>query len=689
MSRHSSKKLFSWVHLSDIHFQPKDESFNDVRIRKTLPDYLRKINPRCDTMIITGDYRYGPTKEQTTAADVGDYISELSTALELTNDKIVLVPGNHDLDRSCERNYLIRGVKSDYNKSPYRGRIEEMVLDRLTSDFDFYNSIQNRYPKALKLKGENPHGIIELDSCYLLLLNTSIVAGEGEKVDQHELIIGTKYLTELLDVDSRPLTKPIIAVGHHGLDMFKDREKSIASQYLDEKGVRLYLCGHTHENRIVSFENGKQVNVGCMSQEEGDVKVGFSVGSLFDNGDVSIEMYMWDRNAQSWNKDDKNSVIFPKLYKGLVANVPVNPSDNQIDEKVGEDFGFVLDGYRLIGGLGCDGIKYVWKKNSISDDEVFVESIASNKRVRLNPEPEDEKISCYTASVSRGCYLSTFNSQCVFCETGSNKYYPLTADDIALQCIFMAEYDSDCPSYPAVRNNLREFAFTGQGEPGYCYPEVRRAILLTDAAMKMIGQKVSRHVIYTSGITDFIPLLISDYKNNVFSNRVTIHFSLNAIDDDRDRIMPINKQYPYKDFIQQCRSLYEVTKEKIEVGILLMVNYIPKDGQNISLGTNNLISILNVLDKELFSIDLCTVNKTKMGVQRQLSNEQANKYLEIAKGLGYDCRLFASFGDAEESGCGMLSSSRSDLNVPGITTRKHYNNAVELLKRVKQELDGN
>lgn len=680
----SRKKLFSWVQLSDIHFQPKNESFNDVQIRKKLPVFLKEISPQCDAIIITGDYRYGPKKEQTTATDVCEYISELSASLGLTDDKIVLVPGNHDLDRSTSRSYLINGIKNDYDPSD-GGEIEKGVLAGLTRDFDFYNSIQSGYPKGLKLNRENPHDIIDLDSCYLLLLNTALVAGTDD--DEHKLIIGTKYLSDLLDVEDRPLKKPIIAIGHHGLDMFKDVEKNTVSRYLDENGVMLYLCGHTHENWISSFEKGKQINVGCLSQGNKDIKVGFSVGTLFDNGDVTIDMYMWDKSTKSWNKDSANSNTYHKLYAIFESPASIIEPEYPFDISVDESFGFVLEGYRLIGGLGCDGIKYVWKKNSDIDNNLYVESIASNKRVRLNPTDKDEAISCYTASVSKGCQLSTFGSQCVFCETGTNKYTPLTADEIALQCIFMAEYDSDCPSYPIVRNNEREFAFTGQGEPGYCYSMVKRAILLTDAAMKRIGQKVSRYVIYTSGITDFIPTLINDYKNNIFSNKVCIHFSLNAIDDDRDNLMPINKQYPYKEFIQQCKLLYETTKEKIEVGILLMVNYKTNEDKYISLDTKKLKLILEELDPQVFSIDLCTVNKTKMGTQRQLSNEEANKYLQIAKDKGFECKLFASFGDAEESGCGMLSSSLNGLDEPGKTTKMHYSKAVALLKMAKEDID--
>lgn len=71
----------------------------------------------------------------------------------------------------------------------------------------------------------------------------------------------------------------------------------------------------------------------------------------------------------------------------------------------------------------------------------------------------------------------------------------------------------------------------GQGEPGYCYPQIRKAILLTDYAMDQIGQKVKRYIISSSGIPEFIDLLIDDLKHGVYKNDVTFHFSLHAIDE--------------------------------------------------------------------------------------------------------------------------------------------------------------
>ena len=670
-----SNVIFSWLHMSDIHFQLAVDTFNDAQIRNTLPDYLKSLNLQCDTVIFSGDFRYAPKKELTSADDACKYIKSLTKLVGVGDNQVVLIPGNHDLDRSKPREYAINGVRKEYKVNT--GLIDAGVITDLEKNFDFYSNIQNHFSKSLNVLNSNPHDIVDLGACRLLLLNTAIVAGKDD--DEHQIIVGSKYLSDLLEKAAGQ--KPVIAIGHHGFKMFRDDEEKEVTRYLDDKGVRLYLCGHEHDNRTSQFGNqGKQVNVGCMKQGEDNIVAGFSMGRLYDTGDIEIIMHKWDRDNKAWIEDKPNNQIYTQLYPESKPDGVEDGRDEVVVKKV--DYPFSIKGYQLIGGLGCEGIKYIWEKGG----DNIVESIAFNERVRIKPNEDDRITSAYTISTSIGCPLAASSLQCVFCQTGANKYHILTADDIALQCIFMAEYDSDCPSYPNVRSNKREFAFMGQGEPGLCYPQIKQAILLNDYVMKKIGQTVSRYIISTCGVTDFMSAFIEDCKNKVFSNRVSLHFSLNAIGDERNTIMPINQSYDYKTFLDKCYRLYEVTNEKIGVGILLMVNYKTTDGMYISLDANKLKTMLGLLKPDVFKIDLCTVNRTTLGSQHQLSNEDANKYLEIATSMGFESKIFASFGDSADAGCGMLNSSTANIESPGRKTINHFNRAVELLEEAKRNV---
>ncbi len=342
-----------------------------------------------------------------------------------------------------------------------------------------------------------------------------------------------------------------------------------------------------------------------------------------------------------------------------------------------------LAGYTLLGGRGADGIRYIWK----TAENWFIDSVAFNSRLRSsNISQDDRRISAYTTSVSFGCGLRPMKATCRFCATGTIPFRgPLTAEEIALQNIFMASYDNHCPSWPDVRTNKREFAFMGQGEPGLHYPAIKEAILLTDRAMAGLEQQIHRYIIASCGIPDFLDAMISDILNKVFANKVTLHFSLNAVDSIRTDLMPINRIYPYENFLLKSKEYFEKIGEKIAVGILLFDNFIPRDLKTKAFSTEKYIEqTLSILDPRIHRIDLCDVNHNKaINTQHEMSNEIANKLLDFVRDHGFEAKLFSSFGTDKSAGCGTLISSRTKMQSPGKLTQEAFANAISILQRLR------
>lgn len=686
------RSIFKWVHLSDLHFRSLLESgFNSTELKEKLPPYLESHIQDADALIITGDYRFAPDKEEN-PQNVGDFIKKIAESLKLEPSKIFMVPGNHDLERSEVRSDVIRGLRNTYSAT--QGTFSAERLERLQKDFSFFEKLQKVVFGTVDTAiSANPHYTVRLERCNLLLLNTALTAGmidSNQVNDEHRLLLGSGHLSAVVhDIKN---DNPTIAIGHHGLKFLEDSEYNTCSTFLNEAGIYLYLCGHEHKLWDSTFgDKGKEVTVGCLMQNSTSVEVGFSVGELMSNGDVLLHAHRWDMAKQNWYPHPPGDNRFDKLYPSTEKEPSENertPAVEMEKEIIQKEHPFSLKGYILLGGRGIDGIKYIWKRNGR-----HVESLAFNRRLKDSQDMSVHHISAYTCSVSYGCCLSCNNQQCRFCETGTIPYSgDICAEDIALQNIFMAGYDSDCPSFPLVRGNEREFAFMGQGEPGLCYPAVRRAIQLTDFAMERIRQKVHRYIISTCGICDFIPILINDIERKLFKNKITIHFSLHAIGADRTALMPINADHDYRRFIKECEKFYSVTNEKIGVGILLFDRYrfadAPKGDRPYTLTTERLERILQELNKDVFRIDLCDVNRTSCGNQAALSNERATQLLELVKKKGFEAKLFSSFGDSEQSGCGMLASSTEDITLPGNKTKSQFNKSIELLNEAISALDG-
>lgn len=668
------KTIFKWVQISDIHFQPYGEGFNTNRLREKLEETLKGIK-KVNALILTGDYRFAPSKE-TNPKPVADYIRVLADSLGLKSSmkNVILVQGNHDLSRDGVRRAVVLEERNNY--SPEQGIFETTRLKYLQSGFAFYKELAEELKCTYNLGTDgNPHTIVDFNDYKLLLLNTAITAS-GED-DEHNLILGSKYLNGIFH-NSEP--KPTIALGHHGLELLNEKERRTCTKYLEDIGIYLYLCGHSHVLWLSEHGGIKQINVGCLRQSDSSVDAGFSVGELFDDGTVSTTSYKWSIDFQSWNKDEASSKEFYKLYEKKI----IRGEDASFQKAVIKTHPFALKGLTLLGSLGTEGVKYHWERNGHS-----VESLAFNRRLKSNLNSEDvDKTSAYTISVSYGCQLSTYERACKFCETATQKYYGnLTAEDIALQSIFMAEYDSNCLSFPQVQKNHREFAFMGQGEPGLNYPAVRQAILLTDKAMEIINQNVSRYIISTCGIIDFLPLLIADIKQKHFHNRVTLHFSLHVVGEDRNILMPINHDHNYLDFIKECARLREISGEKVGVGILMFKEYrYQRNAKSYTLNSEKLKEILKQLDKDIFKIDLCTLNTPSFGSQKPMSYESAQKLLDVVKQQGFEGKIFSSFGENVNSGCGMLSSDQTSMQEIGNTTIEHYNASIELLNKSKADI---
>ncbi len=313
-----------------------------------------------------------------------------------------------------------------------------------------------------------------------------------------------------------------------------------------------------------------------------------------------------------------------------------------------------LLGYDKLGAAEDEGIRFAWSSES---SNVVLESASFINRAKN----EESNICAYTTSVSIGCILRQFNKACVFCMTGMKLPFVrlLTAKEIAKQNILMVLLDMHCDDHKSIVNNKREFAYMGQGEPGYSYPQVRIAIKITDIAMGILGQDVHRHIVSTSGIYEMIDSLHFDLQNNYFNSRITVHYSLHNV-SDRAVVMPIETMYGYKDAIAKLGQISCLTNEKICLGLLLFNNFRPMKSDSIIKTTiDDLLPQLSMLPPEKFRFSLSEFNKSEdLGIADVFSEEEAIELKEALIKEGYETKLFNSFGRKEETACGMLAGKK-------------------------------
>lgn len=294
------------------------------------------------------------------------------------------------------------------------------------------------------------------------------------------------------------------------------------------------------------------------------------------------------------------------------------------------------------------GIRFVWKDRKFNQ---LVESASFESKTKNIEQP----ISGYTTSVSMGCVLKPMGYACRFCRTGKMLQFckMLSSYDIAKQNILMVLVDK--------KNNLekqREFAYMGQGEPGYSYIQLRQAIRITDYVMDKLNQTVYRHIISTSGVGEMVDALADDLGRKYFDSRVTLHFSLHNI-TYRNDLMPINQIYSYESIINKLIKISEITGEKICIGILLLKNFIPKGyTKSYTMNEEEVMKIISMFDKTFFRFSFCEFNESDdVGESDIYDEKEAIVLCDLVKSRGYDAKLFSSFGKQENTACGMLGGA--------------------------------
>lgn len=316
-----------------------------------------------------------------------------------------------------------------------------------------------------------------------------------------------------------------------------------------------------------------------------------------------------------------------------------------------EMFRLSINGYDKLGKDGEDGLRFAW---TVDGFKPLLESAAFINKTR-NIESD---IAGYTTSVSLGCILKQMGVPCRFCRTGRYVPFstPLTSTEIAVQNVFMVLCDLACEDHPGLKYKKREFAYMGQGEPGFSYTQLRQAIRITDRVMKKINQDVFRHLISTSGVSEFLDAYTEDINNNFFSSRTTIHFSLHHT-INRRIIMPIEGLYPYKIMIPKLKRISELSGEKVCIGVLLFNRFRPlKNSEEITSDRLEFDSLIESIDPSHFRISLCEFNYLDDSDDiKKFDESVANEIYSDLKEKGFEVKRFFSYGKEKESACGMLA----------------------------------
>ncbi len=331
---------FSWLHLSDFHLGK--DNYAQSRILEWILaeiDATIAANRKPDFVFITGDLASKGRDAEFEQFDK-EFLVPLMERLGDTHfDRIFLVPGNHDVDRSkskAVKRYDVLDEIQNFLDPTAEGRVErEQILPRFKA-FDEYPWYLEQHKWVSSTNGYQARRIVLPSGVVgILCINTSWFCG-GEN-EQGRLNPGLGMLEQgIIELAG---CETIFVLGHHPVDWLAP---TIAQRFLAMLGKigAIYLHGHLHKTSNISQLVGTSAVVclqaGCAFFARDDEQWVTRLiwgGIECSTQQIHVQPKKWNANHREWVLD---ADAFPNSLRAadgdfwILQTRPIRPDDRQV-----------------------------------------------------------------------------------------------------------------------------------------------------------------------------------------------------------------------------------------------------------------------------------------------------------------------------------------------------------------------
>ncbi|WP_428098065.1 metallophosphoesterase [Candidatus Rariloculus sp.] len=330
-----------WLHLSDFHLKGKDTWSQDVVLQSLLVDVSNRYSlpSPVDFIFVTGDLAFSGKQEEYVIVD--DFLNRLLTETGVSAERLLLVPGNHDIDRNIEIDAFAGArsiLKNSIEIDKFIGdKARRRTLYRRQSAFrEFSNKLCGRdlhsessYQHAVQY---NLHGL----NISVLLIDSSWLS-EGGEADSHSILVGERQLIDM--PNEYPESTLTIGLMHHPLDWLAPFEHAAIKNLLAER-CHLLFRGHVHEDSVETItqaRNQMKIFTAGASYESrlSSNCYGYGVIDLY-TGDGECVIHKYRNDSKTWEKhepicwsldDQENfSVDFLEILNAIDSKKPPYPN---------------------------------------------------------------------------------------------------------------------------------------------------------------------------------------------------------------------------------------------------------------------------------------------------------------------------------------------------------------------------
>jgi len=308
----------TWLHLSDWHQKGKDFDRRVVRdaLLKDIEERVTRIDPtleRVDFVVFSGDLVWTGKPDEYQAAQE-HLLAPALTAAGLKANRLFIVPGNHDLNRTHVYEMLPpelqKPLDSDALVQKWLNE-EDGKRERTLEPFAAYRDFVAKYtgqstPDYASILRLNVGGKDDGKKVALLGLNSAWMCARhkdnaGEVDDARRILVGEPQihaaLAEIANADVR------IAVLHHPFEWLADFDRSHIKNRL-RRECHFILTGHEHcpQLEVVNGPGGYCVTI----------PAGASYNRRVAEHPRNTNAYSWVH--LEWHDKQKNGVIYQRRW---------------------------------------------------------------------------------------------------------------------------------------------------------------------------------------------------------------------------------------------------------------------------------------------------------------------------------------------------------------------------------------
>jgi Icc-related predicted phosphoesterase/predicted hydrocarbon binding protein len=328
------------LHLSDLHFgiesiMPSGAFKERMLSLEGLAKSLLRRKQKPNALVITGDIAYRGLICEFDEAErwLCGFINELN----IPRNRIVICPGNHDINRSMLE-YEEPQVSKDgneYTVNVKNLRLEEDVhklssigVDKYFSAFENYSNFCRKvgvreYYYCKERVNHYLYGTTKLRikdiNLRFIILNSAWNSRSG-LIDKGNLLIGKEYLVDMRRVDGvQPINNNqneiIITMFHHPKEWLSNKEiytyAGVEPTYqLINNTSHIILNGHTHGEKSTPNRHGNSLTYVCGTALEKNVSHSSCTFLTIEKKRVRNTIYFTNAGSEDWN-DSVNEIAYP------------------------------------------------------------------------------------------------------------------------------------------------------------------------------------------------------------------------------------------------------------------------------------------------------------------------------------------------------------------------------------------